>query len=703
MHRLAAGSRFALLLVACSVTYAADSLPGGLKPEDIRLKPQRQLGDKYHPWSPPESKEAWEKEADRIRRQILVSNGLWPLPEKTPLEPVIYGLNDRGDYTVEKVFFRSRPGVYVTGSLYRPKNEAPGGKRPGILCPHGHWPNGRFYDAGEKAAVESMKTGAETFFSGAHSPLQARMIQLARMGCTVFFYDMVGIADNSALPHQAGFNDVAAELWLQNKMGLQTWNSIRAVDFIESLPDVDPKRIGVTGASGGGTQTFMLFAVDPRPAVAFPAVMVGTAMQGGCTCENASYMRQDINNVAIAALAAPRPLGMTGANDWTIDIETKGLPELKKVYGLYGKADNVEAKCFPHFPHNYNEVSREVMNTFMAKHLGLGSASVEQTDFWPMTREQLTVFDDKHPKPEDWLNANDLRAVMKKDSEAMMAGLALSDEASLKRYREVIGGAANVMFGAAVQPDSAKAISDDSDPRVHRSWVEFDGHRIPMIQLKPTGKANNEVVVWIDGKGKSHLFGDGGKPKPAVQKLLDAGYTVASADVVLTGDTVEEGKPAAYPVNKGFPGYTYCYNRPLLALRVRDIVATRNLASHIFRKDGKAGTVHLVGTGDAGLWVLLSHLLPMSPSDARTIVDLNGFQFQQVDSVEHPNLLPGALKYGDVDGLAALAAPATLTIHRPSGSLPLLSKAIAITKGRMQTSQDELSDNAVVEQILKAR
>ncbi len=85
---------------------------------------------------------------------------------------------------------------------------------------------------------------------------------------------------------------MAAELWSQNKMGLQTWNSIRALDFIESLPDVDPRRIGVTGASGGGTQTFMLCGLDPRPAVAFPAVMVGTAMQGGCQCENASYLRR---------------------------------------------------------------------------------------------------------------------------------------------------------------------------------------------------------------------------------------------------------------------------------------------------------------------------------------------------------------------------------------------------------------------------
>src|SRR5205085_11400155 len=140
-----------------------------------------------------------------------------------------------------------------------------------------------------------------------------------RMGCVVFQYDMVGVADSDTIPHRTGFTDVDAELRQQNFMGLQTWNSIRALDFLLSLPDVDSNRIGVTGASGGGTQTFILCAIDDRPTAAFPAVMVGTAMQGGCICENASYLRIGTTNIEIAGLTAPRPLGMSGANEWTVD------------------------------------------------------------------------------------------------------------------------------------------------------------------------------------------------------------------------------------------------------------------------------------------------------------------------------------------------------------------------------------------------
>src|SRR5207244_7002011 len=116
-------------------------------------------------------------------------------------------------------------------------------------------------DAGEKAAQDQVAQGAEKTMEGARYPLQARCAMLARMGCVVFHYDMVGVADSQSIAHRAGFTDAQAELRLQSFMGLQTWNSIRALDFLLSLPEVDPKRIGVTGASGGGTQTLMLCSI----------------------------------------------------------------------------------------------------------------------------------------------------------------------------------------------------------------------------------------------------------------------------------------------------------------------------------------------------------------------------------------------------------------------------------------------------------
>src|SRR5262249_44532401 len=152
-----------------------------------------------------------------------------------------------------------------------------------------------------------------------------------------------------------------ADLRLQSIMGLQTYNSIRALDFLCDLPDVDTDRIGVTGASSGGTQTLLLCAIDPRPSVSVPAVMVSTAMQGGCTCENCELLRVDDGNVDIAALFAPKPMCCIAADDWTKELATKGGPELQKLYDVLGASDNLQIKPFLQFKHNFNYVSRDAM------------------------------------------------------------------------------------------------------------------------------------------------------------------------------------------------------------------------------------------------------------------------------------------------------------------------------------------------------
>ena len=345
--------------------------------QDHRLGPLRTL-DSYFPFQRAETPEKWDERAGVLRRQILVATGLWPLPTKTPLRPVVHGRVDREEYTVEKVYFESLPGFFVTGNLYRPKGKS--GRLPGVLCPHGHWADGRLMDTGPKEIRNQLVAGAERFEFAGRYPIQSRCVQLARMGCVVFHYDMVGYADSKQLVHRAGqrpemdgpekwgFFSPQAEARLQSIFGLQTYNSIRALDFSCGLPDVDPTRIGVTGASGGGTQTFILCAIDPRPAVAFPAVMVSTAMQGGCPCENASYLRIGTGNVELAAIFAPKPLGMTAADDWTKEIAAKGLPELKQLYQHFGVEDRVMAKPLLQFPHNYNYVSRAVMYAFFNKH-----------------------------------------------------------------------------------------------------------------------------------------------------------------------------------------------------------------------------------------------------------------------------------------------------------------------------------------------
>lgn len=688
IHRLA----FALPLLTAGAILSPPAAADD--PQDARLKPLRTLNDPDHPWKPPTTRAAWDRESQRIREQLLVACGLWPMPEKTPIEPVIHGRIERDGYTVEKVYFASRPGHYVTGSLYRPAQTD--GKVPGVLCPHGHWANGRFYDAGDAAAAEQIRIGAEEFESGARSPLQARMVQLARMGCVVFHYDMVGVADNQPIDHRGGFNDVQAELWLQNKLGLQTWNSIRALDFLTALPDVDASRIGVTGASGGGTQTFMLCAIDPRPTVAFPAVMVSTAMQGGCTCENASYLRHDINNIAIAALFAPKPLAMSGADDWTIDIETKGLPELKQVYALFESADQVNAVCFPQFQHNYNQPAREMMYDWFNEHLGLGLDSpVKQTDFVPLTREELTVYDAEHPAPQDSLSSEDLRVLMTAEAQAWFASMVPESADQLAEYRKIVGTAARVMLDSGVPENVDARITAErraGDQRILEGHVgrTGSGEAVRFLVLLPNS-FRGDTLIWVDGAGRSHLLDDAGTPIAAAKKLLDRGYALVSADLFLTGPGAAEAL-ASRTVDAAFPGYTFGYNRPLLSERVHDILTLVRAAS--LHKDVQR--VHLVGTGEAGPWTLLAAALA-GDRLASTTVDLSEFSFSRVSEPSDPMLLPGSLKYGDIGGLAALAAPATLNIYGVgSVDLATLTSAYVTAGGTLNVHDERLSPETVV-------
>lgn len=664
MLRILAGLSLLIVSSLAAQSPLARVLSEGQTTGDPRLSRLKTLNDDF-PFHPPQTREAWQQRREELRRQLLVALGLWPLPEKTPLNPVIHGRIDRDEYTVEKVFFASLPGHYVSGNLYRPKNAT--GKRPGVLCPHGHWANGRFYDAGEANAKKQIEIGAEKRMDGARYPLQARCAMLARMGCVVFHYDMVGVADSQQFGHTAGFtaeNDerlkVETELWQQNFMGLQTWNSIRALDFLLSLDEVDPQRIGVTGASGGGTQTFILCALDERPAVAFPAVMVSTSMQGGCICENASYLRIGTGNVEIAGLFAPKPLGMTAANDWTREMETKGLPELKALYRLYDAEEAVMAKYYP-FEHNYNQVSRELMYNWFNKHLRLGFPEpIEEKSFQPIPPRELSVYDAEHPRPKDATGAEGVRRWFREQAEKSLAAVAPTDTGSLSRFRDVVGTALRVMVGPPPRRDDVHVATqfesiETDQAVVHRMIlsVKGGGERIPLILVSPKGAAEPRgVVIWLDPRGKSSLF-EGDQLASAAKTLIAQNFALVAPDVLGVG----EQSPVKRTIDKRFVGYTLGYNRPILAEQVRDVMAVATFARQKF----PSTNIHFVGWGDSGTVVLLARAA-LGEGFGRCAVEVADPWWRTVRDTQDPRLLPGALRYGGVPAFAALCSPSELLV-----------------------------------------
>jgi dienelactone hydrolase len=672
-------------------------LPPGKLPDDQRLGPLKNLNGKF-PFTPPATVADWQQRSEHLRRQAQVGLGLWPMPSKTPANAVIHGRVDRDEYTVERVYLESFPGHFVTGSLYRPKGKS--GKLPGVLCPHGHWPNGRFYDQ-TSTLRQQIVQGAERFEVGGRSPLQSRCVQLARMGCVVFHYDMVGYADSVQLAHRPGarpkmntlqdwgFQSPQADLHLQSIMGLQTYNSIRALDWLCSLPDVDAKRIGVTGASGGGTQTFILGAVDPRPAVLFPAVMVSADMQGGCTCENACYLRIGTGNVELAGLFAPKPLGMSAANDWTKDIATRGLPQLERLYALLGAPSHVMAKPLVQFPHNYNYVSRGVMYSWFNKHLRLGFKDpIVEADYEPLSIAEMTVWDEKHPQPPsgDDYERSLLRWITS-DSERQLAALAPRDARSLEKYRESIGGAIDILIGRKLPPPSD--IEYEKIEELDRgAYLEFGSllrntrrqEELPVVFLLPK-KWSKQVVIWADERGKQVLFDHGGQPRKEVRQLLADGHAVVGVDLIGQGEFTADGKGwSKAPLNHGgsgtatwgdYAGYTFGYNYPLYSQRVHDLLT---VVSFVRNHERKPAAVSIFGQGQAAAWVAAARAQAGAAID-RAAIDTGGFRFAEINALDDPNYLPGVLKYGDLPALVSLSAPHPIWVAGEGSTAPELVEA----------------------------
>lgn len=679
-------------------------LPEGQLPQDARLGNPKTL-DGYFPLTVPTSLEAWQKRAERVRRQLLVATGLWPMPvTEGPPRAVVHGAIDRGDYTVEKVYFESYPGHFVTGNLYRPKHKT--GKLPGVLCPHGHWQNGRFYDHGAEKIRQEIADGAERFEQGGRYPLQARCVQLARMGCVVFHYDMVGYADSQQLAHRAGvraemngpnwgFFSPQAESRLQTVMGLQTYNSVRALDWLCSRDDVDAGKIGVTGASGGGTQTFVLCAIDPRPTVAFPAVMVSTGMQGGCTCENASYLRVETGNIEIAGLMAPRPLGMVAADDWTKEIAAKGLPELKELYKLAGRPENVMCKSLLHFPHNYNHVSRTVMYNWFNKYLELGHKEpVLEADFEPLSVEQMSVWNAEHPRPQSGPDyERGLLKTMTVGAQKQMATLVPRDAASLADYRRIVGGAVDVMIGRNLeQVGQVEADLIGEEERdgyfFFRSLLKSAARseQLPAVFFYPKDW-NKQVVIWVHERGKAGLLSANGQPTTSVMRLIHAGIAVAGVDLLYQGEFLPDAANAQGgnqlvdpPVEelRGYAGYTFGYNHSRFSQRVHDILT---LVAYVRGHAYQPEQISLLGLNGAGPWAAAARA-QAGAAVQRAAIDTAGFRFALLDNIQSPQFLPGAAKYDDVLGMLAMSAPHDLWLAGEGHEAPDEVRAAYDAAGR---------------------
>ena len=414
--------------------------------------------------------DAWKPRADYVRAHVLTSAGLLPMPEKPPLSASIFGEVTRADYRVAKVYFESLPGFFVTGNLYRPIGNGP---FPAVLSPHGHWTYGR---------LENTPTTSGP----------ARAIGLARQGFVVFSYDMIGYNDSQQLPHT--FGGKAQHLWGLSLAGLQLWNGIRALDFLESLPDVRRDEIAATGESGGGSQTFLLAAVDPRVKVAVPVNMISLHMQGGCLCENPPGLRLDMTNVEIAATIAPRPMLMVSATgDWTAETMEVEYPAMRAVYDLFGAGDRVQAVRIT-AEHNYNKDSREAMYAWMARWLQKAPADVKITErsFSAEPLQDLLVFH-RRALPVQAVTAEQLTDAWIAAAKRELSGAPSAETTTA--FSHVVGF--EVTAGAAPPRFNRTVLLAHSDPAVGKALAGA-GYTVKPIVFTPFDVAAASKITHFD-------------------------------------------------------------------------------------------------------------------------------------------------------------------------------------------------------------
>ena len=591
--------------------------------------------------TPVRSRAEWEERAAYIRDHILACAGLLPLPERTPLNPHIFEPLQREGYSVEKVFFESLPGYLVCGNLYRPLR--PGKTRfPGIAHPHGHWAGGRL-ENGEACSVPG------------------RCIELAKRGFVSFSWDMAGYLDSGQIAHRA-FGGPREDLWGIGALGIQLWNSIRAVDFLLSLPDVDGIRIGCTGASGGGTQTFLLAAVDDRVTASAPVNMVSAHMQGGCVCENQSHLRVDIDNVEIAAAAAPRPqLLIAATGDWTAHTLEHEYPFVRSVYRLFGAAAKVSAVRFD-APHNYHRESREAMYAFFERWmLGSRRRSRPEAPLQVEAEEDVRVFS-RRSRTRSALRRNEVVPALVARAESRLGSFEVRTPEDLDRFREAMAPALEHALAAHL-PDEVAARdcgrskmeggllqrfalgrpgAGDSVPAILVSRLPLQDRAPVTLLLHPAGKA----AGWR-----------GERMPRLVAALLGRGQQVLAVDLFGTGEagSLEEA-------DAGKIHHYFTYNRTPAANQVQDI-----LTALAFARQHGGGSANLLALKGTGVAALLARAL--APWVTNTCLSLAAFAFDDRSWLRNC-FVPAMRSAGDVRTAVVLTAPGRLFLHGAGPGFP---------------------------------
>ena len=631
-------------------------------PADARLYARRQYQSVF-PLPEWPDLTRWEKQRLELRRHLRLCAGLSAQTAAFAARGRVVSRFEHEGLVVENLSIETLPGLYLVGNLYRPARAS--GRLPLVLHPHGHAMHAR--------------TVPLDMYSVPH-----RAMNCALQGLAAFSYSMIGYdRDTGQLEHgtllRGPEKEICNTLGL-SMFGLQLNNSIKALDYLLSRDDLDAKRVGCTGESGGGTQTYFLAALDDRVAVAAPAVMLSGHFQGGCVCENAPLLHLQYSNLHYAALIAPRPLLLLGCTgDWTHHLREREYPSLRKLYRKYGKQSAIG--CFYQDEgHNYDRASREAVYAWMVRWLkdpARRSRPIAESEAPVPTTEQLLVFDKPVPPHR--------RAIgTQKQLIAMWRGL-----------HTAAAPAADVVDVLQLQVPATEDVLIRSQAPRHQYRTQRDGlHRIvygrfsedSAIQCRflppQRGKRTHLILrAWRDQAAWERFCR---RPPARVAQLMAEGGGVLVP--LLFGQSPDAGVDEfRHLADDSYLATTY--NRTEHMHRAGDILTTVRMAQA--ELGVQPAKLTAVADGDTGLlamaaWAFLSSQVRCGP----LVADLAGADLRQPETWSKRAYFPLLMAVGGAAGLTALwrRAQGQLSgVH--AGSRSLLPRSCKATGKRRSLAE----------------
>jgi len=607
------------------------------------------------------TKEQWTNRQKKVRKTLMDIVG--PFPKKTPLNAKVVGIIKKDGYHIEKIIYESMPQFYVTSFLFVPENLK--GKTPAILFVSGHSKNAVRRPLYQQVVLNLVKKG---FIVLAIDPVgQGERLQ---------YYDPEKKESRIGGPTKEHSYPGAQCFISGNSLArYMIWDGIRAIDYLVSRKEVDPKRIGCHGLSGGGTQSSYIAAFDKRILAVAPAGYITSFKRlfesiGPQDAEQNFYhgIASGIDHADLLEVRAPKPalIVATTCDFFSIQGSRETFSEIKRAYNAYGKEENI-SMVEDDYEHGYTRKNREAINAFFQKYLDLpGDSSDEDVPF--LTMEELTVTTTGQISTA--LGGNTVFSLNKKETENSINKLENSRK-NLSQHLEYIKSSAKELSGYVRPLNAGEEVFTGRYQRdgysIEKYFIQGEGdYPIPFLMMVPDERRNHQAIIYLHPDDKAKEASIGGE----MEWFVKQGYLVISPDLIGTGEMRPwEFKGDAYVFKTGKAHFNTWFasiqiGRSIVGIRAGDIIRITDWIQS--REDIKCEKILAVARGEMCPVLLHSAAFEKSISGIALIEPFVSYRSMVMNPYYNVKYAPvavaGALIAYDLPDLAASLAPRNLLI-----------------------------------------